>query len=91
MDTLTVKLPPQLRARLQQEAKRRSVSQSTIVRDAVQRALGGVAGRKREQSCTDLVRDLIGSVRSGRANLATDKALLEEAMLDDLRGRKRRR
>jgi predicted DNA-binding protein len=91
MDLISVKLPATLRARLQQEARRRNVSQSTIVREAVERALADTAGKKRDLSCADLVRDLIGSVRSGRANLATDKSMLAQAMLDDLRGRKRHR
>lgn len=91
MDTITVKFPPRLRARLVQEAERRSVTQSTVIRDAVEAALGKHPNEDSEPSCADLVRDLIGSVRSGRRNLATDKSLLEASLLKDAGGRKRRR
>lgn len=36
-------------------------------------------------SCTDLAGDLVGAVRSGRTDLATNRRLLEEAMLQDAR------
>lgn len=90
MDTVAVKFPPELRARLAEEARRRNVTQSAVIREAVEAAIGAQK-KTRERSCADLARDLIGSVHSGRRNLATDKSLLEAAVVDDFRGRKRRR
>ena len=92
MDGISVKLPTPLVNALAAEARRRNVTQSTIVREALARCLldrpDGDSGR----SCADLVRDLAGSVQSGRRDLATNKALLQTAMETDFRrGRKRRR
>ena len=92
MEGISVKLPTPLGNALAAEARRRNVTQSTIVREALERCLvnhpDGVSG----PSCADLVRDLAGSVKSGRRDLATNKALLQAAMGADFRrGRKRRR
>jgi hypothetical protein len=48
------------------------------------------ASPNRDLSCADLAGNLIGSLRSRRRDLATNKKLLEEAMLADARrGRQR--
>ena len=92
MEGISVKLPAPLGNALAAEARRRNVTQSTIVREALERCLldrpHGDGGR----SCADLVRDLVGSVKSGRRDRATNKALLQAAIEADFRrGRKRRR
>jgi predicted DNA-binding protein len=92
MDAISVKLPQELRERVAAEARRRNVSQSTIVRESLERQLTDRGRARRQVSCADLAGDLVGSVRSGRSDLSTNKALLAEAMIADLhRGRQRRR
>jgi hypothetical protein len=91
MELISVKLPPVLRAKIAAEAQRRNVSQSTIVRESLERALTGSASRA-EASCADLAGSLVGSVRSGRRDLSTNKKLLAEAIVSNARhGRKRHR
>jgi hypothetical protein len=73
------------------EAQRRNVSQSTIVRESLELALSRPANR-REVSCTELAGDLVGSVRSGRRDLSTNKKLLVDTIVANAsRGRKRHR
>ncbi len=92
MDGISVKLPTPLGNALAAEARRRNVTQSTIVREALERCLLDRADGDSGPSCADLVLDLAGSVKSGRRDLATNKALLQDAMEADFRrGRKRRR
>jgi predicted DNA-binding protein len=92
MELISTKLPAPLRRKLAAEAKRRNVTQSTIVRESIERALADVEGTGAPESCLALVADLAGSVRSGRSDLATNKALLQDAMLGRrARGAKRRR
>ncbi len=91
MELISVKLPPALRAKVAAEAQRRNVSQSTIVRESLERALTGPAGRG-EASCADLAGSLVGSVRSGRRDLSTNKKLLADVIASNVRrGRKRHR
>jgi predicted DNA-binding protein len=92
MDTISLKLPVVLRQRIAAEARRRNVSQSTIVRESIERQLADSNGARGQVSCADLAGELIGSVRSGRRDLSTNKALLAEAIIGNAqRGRKRRR
>ena len=91
MDLISVKIPPALRARVAAEAERRNVSQSTIVRESLERALADSGGRG-EPSCADLAGALVGSFRSGRRDLSTNKKLLADAIASNARrGRKRHR
>ena len=91
MELISVKLPPALRAKVAAEARRRNVSQSTIVRESLERVLTAPTGRG-EASCVDLAGRLVGSVRSGRRDLSTNKKLLADAITSDARrGRKRYR
>lgn len=92
METISVKLPAAVRRKLVQEARRRNVAQSVIVRESIERALEGSGNDDEPASCADLVGDLIGTMRSGNRNSATDKTLLEEAMMQSSsRGSKRHR
>jgi hypothetical protein len=91
MEFISVKLPPSLRAKVAAEAQRRNVSQSTIVRESLERVLMGPTSRG-EASCVDLAGSLVGSLRSGRRDLSTNKKLLADAMVSNARrGRKRHR
>ena len=92
MDTISVKLPAEMRRKLAAEANRRNVTQSVIVRESIERALADLPTQGRPTSCADLVEDLVGSLRSGRNDLATNKNLLERAIFEGTgRGAKRRR
>ena len=82
MNPLSVKLPPDLHATLANEARRRNVTRSALVRDILADALDPGC-RPRQPSFAELAGDLIGSFRSGRDDLATNKRLLDEAMLTD--------
>jgi predicted transcriptional regulator len=91
MELISVKLPPALRAKVAAEARRRNVSQSTIVRESLERSLEGSTIRS-EASCADLAGNLAGSFRSGRHDLSTNKKLLADAIVTEARrGRKRHR
>lgn len=92
MEGLSIKLPAALRRRLAAEAKRRNITQSAIVRESIEQMFKRSSGKGQVPSCAELVRDLVGSIRSGRSDLATNKAYLEQAMLEsDRRAAKRRR
>ncbi len=91
MDLISFKLPPVLRRRLVAEARRRRVSQATIIRETLEAALLEAPRSRGELTCTDLAGDLAGSV-NGPPDLSTNKRYLEEAIVADAgRGRKRRR
>jgi hypothetical protein len=90
METLSFKLPSELRSRLAREAKRRQVRQSTIIRESLERALAASVGKDRELSCADLAADLIGSF-AGPSDLATNPAHLRRALTANRARRIRRR
>jgi hypothetical protein len=91
MELISVKLPPELRAKVAAEARRRNVSRSTIVRESLERALGGPSSRA-ETNCADLAGNLVGAFRSGRRDLSGNKKLLADAIASNgRRGRKRHR
>jgi Arc/MetJ-type ribon-helix-helix transcriptional regulator len=90
-ENISVKLPQLLHAKVSEEARLRSVSKSTVIREALERLLDERGTKSKAVSCAVLAAGLIGSVRSGRRDLATNKSLLAQAILDDAkRGRKRR-
>jgi Arc/MetJ-type ribon-helix-helix transcriptional regulator len=92
MELISVKLPDALRAKIAREARRRNVSQSTIVRESLERALTEIKNGHSEASCADLAGSLVGSVHSGRPDLSTNKRLLADAIAGKPhRGRQRRR
>lgn len=92
MEALSIKLPAALRRRLAAESKRRNMTQSAIVRESIEQMFKRSSGKEQPPSCAELVRDLLGSVRSGRSDLATNKAYLEQVMREsDRRAAKRRR
>lgn len=92
MDPVSFKLPPALRRRLADEARRRRVSQSTVIRESLESALLERPRARGELTCADLAGDLIGSFR-GPPDASTNKRYLDEALLADFtkRGKKRRR
>jgi predicted transcriptional regulator len=92
MEVISIKLPEELRAKVAREARRRNVSQSTIVRESLERALAAKNNGRDELSCADLAGALVGSIHSRRRDLSTNKRLLADAITArSRRGRQRRR
>jgi hypothetical protein len=92
MEGISIKLPVPLGNALAAEARRRNVTKSAIVRESLERSLLALPQGGGQPTCADLVRDLAGSVKSGRRDLATNKTLLDAAVRNDSkRGPKRRR
>lgn len=87
MNTISVKLSAALRQRLVAEAKRRSVTQSTIVRESLEQVLLTDAAGRGELTCADLAGELIESVQ-GLRDLSTNMQYLQDAAL---KGHARRR
>jgi predicted transcriptional regulator len=61
MQTISLKLPDDLLARIEKEAKARGIAKSLLVRDSVERALRQTASGT--SSCYELARDLAGSMK----------------------------
>jgi len=82
MSILTVELPRELHATLTNEARRRNMTRSSLVREIIENAL--IPGTTvATRSCADLAADIVGAVRSGRTDLATNRRLLDEAVARD--------
>ena len=82
MNVLTVKLPDELHATLTSEARRRNVTRSSLVREIIESALVRATDAA-PLSCAGLAGDLVGTFRSGRTDLATNRRLLDEAVVQD--------
>ena len=82
MNVLTVTLPAELHAALTNEARRRNVTRSSLVRQIIENALIHRADAA-SPSCAGRAGDIVGVVRSGRTDLATNRRLLEEAVAQD--------
>ena len=70
MKNVSLKLPDELHAKLEQVCKRRGAAKSDVLRDALAAYLAGAKNGARV-SCADLAGDLIGSVE-GPVDLATN-------------------
>ena len=71
MRTISLKLPDDLIADLQREAKARRITQSALVRESVEAALRPRRRRgAASASCYDLARDLAGTVKGLPRDLA---------------------
>jgi hypothetical protein len=71
-----LKLPDDLLADLEREAKARRVSKSALVRESVEATLRRRAGRG-GRSCYDLARDLAGTVKGLPRDLANNPKYME--------------
>jgi Arc/MetJ-type ribon-helix-helix transcriptional regulator len=74
--TISLKLPPHLTKALEKEAKSRRSSKSEIIRDALEKALAPQKSKK-ELSCYDLSRDLVGSVKGAPRDLSVNPKYME--------------
>jgi hypothetical protein len=75
MKMISLKIPSGLDAKLTALARRRNMSKSTVVREAVEQYLRD-SGNGVTLSCLDLARDLAGSV-TGPPDLSSNKKYLE--------------
>ena len=78
---MTLKLPEALRHGVEEEARRRGVSKSVVVRECVEAMLRRKQ-RGKQPSCLDLVADLVGS-QPGPRDASVNRRYLEEALLAD--------
>lgn len=71
MQTISLKLPEDLLADLEREAKARRISKSALVRESLEKALRRRSSRG-VASCYDLASDLAGAVEGLPRDLATN-------------------
>ncbi len=76
MQTISLKLPDELMARLATEAATRRVTRTRIVRESLERELPRPQPDP-EVSCYDLAWDLIGSVEGLPADIATNPRYMD--------------
>jgi hypothetical protein len=87
---MTLKLPGTLLRVVEDEARRRGVAKSALVRECVEAALRRQRA-KRRVTCLDLVSDLVGS-QPGPCDASVNRRYLNDAVLaDHRRGRKNSR
>src|SRR5262249_52046315 len=77
MQTISLKLPDDLLADLEREAKARRVSKSVLIRESLETALRR-RSRRGAVSCYDLARDLAGTVKGLPRDLASNPKYMEE-------------
>jgi hypothetical protein len=75
MQTISLKLPDDLLADLEREAKARRITKSVLVRESLETALRHRP--RRSPSCYDLARDLAGTVKGLPRDLATNPKYME--------------
>jgi predicted transcriptional regulator len=76
MQTISLKLPDDLLAELEREARTRRVTKSVLVRESLEAALRG-RPRRAAASCYDLARDLAGTVKGLPRDLAHNPKYME--------------
>jgi metal-responsive CopG/Arc/MetJ family transcriptional regulator len=75
MKNVSLKLPDELHARLEEISKRRGAAKSDVIRDALEAYFGG-AKNGSQASCAELAGNLVGSL-AGPVDLATHPKHLE--------------
>jgi hypothetical protein len=75
MRTISLKLPDDLLAELEREARTRRITKSVLVRESLEAALRGRP--RRAASCYDLARDLAGAVKGLPRDLANNPKYME--------------
>lgn len=75
MNVLTCKLPSALDGRLAEVAKRRGVPKSVLVREAIEAKIAeeAAAPRRRPANLLEALGDSVGSIASGKRDLASNK------------------
>jgi hypothetical protein len=77
MTTITCKIPRQLDALLAAEARKKRVSKSEIVRQAIQERVKRRGGKPAPRAI-DLVRHIAGTVKGGPRDLSSNPKYLED-------------
>lgn len=77
MQTISLKLPDDLLAELETEAKARRITKSAIVRESLAKALRRKSPAS-EVSCFDLASDLAGKVKGLPVDLAENAEYMED-------------
>ena len=79
MSVLTCKLPQALDSRLAELAKRRCVTKSVLVREAIEAKIAEEAAipRREPANLTEALGDSVGSIASGKRDLARNKRHLK--------------
>ncbi len=70
MQTISLRLPDDLVADLEREAKARRVTKTSLIRESLETALRSKSGKP--VSCYDLSKDLIGKFKGAPKDLATN-------------------
>ncbi len=78
MTTLTVKIPDALDRSIASAARRERVTKSELVRRAMAKYVSQPGKDRKFRSAFDLAGDLIGSVRGGPADLATNAKYMDD-------------
>ena len=78
MTTLTVKIPEALERSIALAARRERVTKSELVRRAMTKYVAQIGEGQKFQSALDLAGGLIGSVRGGPADLATNAKYMDD-------------
>jgi len=78
---MTLKVPEALRRGVEEEARRRGVPKSVLVRECLEAMLRRKQGRK-PRTCLDLLGDLVGS-QPGPRDASVNRRYLDEAVLAD--------
>lgn len=86
MSKMTFNLPHTLLRLVQDEAQRRGVAKSALVRECVEVTLRRQRA-KRSVTCLDLVSDLVGT-QPGPRDASVNRRYLDEAIFTDYRGGK---
>lgn len=74
MKRISLELPDALLQRLKSESKRRRVTKSQLVRESLEQAFSASG---HASSCFDFARDLAGSVKGLRADIARDPKYMD--------------
>ena len=77
MTTISLKLPDDLAAALDEAARAKHVSRSEFFRAALTQAIEGDSGKKWQRSLFDRSRDLCGAGDSGMGDLSSNPKHLE--------------
>jgi hypothetical protein len=75
MQTISMRLPDDLIADLEREAKARRVTKTSVIRESLETTLRAKSGKP--VSCYDLVKDLIGNPKGAPKDLATNPKYME--------------
>jgi Arc/MetJ-type ribon-helix-helix transcriptional regulator len=78
VNTLTVKIPEALERSIALVARRERITKSELVRRAMAKYVAQSDDAKAFQSALDLAGSLIGSVRDGPADLASNPAYMDD-------------